>query len=214
MRAYGYARVSTKEQNLGRQLVELSKYVDSAYIFTDKQSGKDMDRAEYQLLKRIVQTDDVIYIKSLDRLGRNKQQIKVELEYYKSEGVRVKILDIPTTMMDIQEGQEWLIDMINNLLLEVLSTMAEHERVSIRQRQAEGIAVLKSKNNGHGIGRPKIEYPDNFKEVYEQVKSKDITSVKAMELLNLKKNTFYKLIKQYNRKIEGNHMSMDGKEEQ
>jgi len=197
MRVYGYARVSTKEQNLDRQLVELSKYVDDRYIFTDKQSGKDMDRVEYQLLRKIAQTNDVICIKSLDRLGRNKQQIKTELEYYKSQGIRVKILDIPTTMMDIQVGQEWLIDMINNLLLEVLSTMAEHERLSIKQRQAEGIAVLKSKNNGNGIGRPEIEYPNNFKEVYKQWKDTKITGVKAMDLLQLKKNTFYKLIKRY-----------------
>lgn len=197
MRVYGYARVSTKEQNLSRQLVELTKYVDDKYIFTDKQSGKDMDRVQYQLLKKVVQTNDVIYIKSLDRLGRNKQQIKNELEYYKLEGVRVKILDIPTTMMDIQEGQEWLIDMINNLLLEVLSTMAEHERVSIKQRQAEGIAVLRSNNNGDGVGRPEIECPSNFNEVYKQWKGSKITGVKAMELLQLKKNTFYKLIKRY-----------------
>ncbi|MCB2308836.1 recombinase family protein [Clostridium estertheticum] len=197
MRIYGYARVSTKDQNLDRQLVDLQKHVDIRYIFNDKLSGKDMDRPQYQLLRKVAQSGDVIYIKSLDRLGRNKQQIKDELEYYKVEGVRVKILDIPTTMMDIQEGQEWLIDMINNLLLEVLSTMAEHERISIRTRQAEGIAVLKSKNNGKGIGRPKAEYPINFKEVYKQWKDAEVTGVKAMELLQLKKNTFYKLIKQY-----------------
>ena len=197
MRIYGYARVSTKDQNLDRQLVELKKYVDEKYIFTDKQSGKDMDRPQYQLLRKIAQSGDVIYIKSLDRLGRNKQQIKQELEYYKSENVRVMILDIPTTMMDIQVGQEWLIDMINNLLLEVLSTMAEQERTNIRSRQSEGIAALKSKNNGKGIGRPKAEYPTNFKEVYEEWKAKTITAVTAMETLNLKKNTFYKLVKQY-----------------
>ena len=110
-------RVSTKDQNLDRQIVELEKYIDEKYIFTDKQSGKDMDRPQYQLLRKVAQRGDVIYIKSLDRLGRNKQQIKQEIEYYKIEGVRVKILDMPTTMMDIQVGQEWLIDMINNLLL-------------------------------------------------------------------------------------------------
>src|SRR5674536_259696 len=131
MRIYGYARVSSKDQNLDRQIVELTKYVDAKYIFTDKQSGKDMDRPQYQLLRKVSQQGDTIYIKSLDR---NKQKIKNELEFYKIEGVRVKILDIPTTMMDIQVGQEWLIDMINNLLLEVLSTMAEHERISIKER--------------------------------------------------------------------------------
>ncbi|MBU3098419.1 MULTISPECIES: recombinase family protein [Clostridium] len=197
MRIYGYARVSTKEQNLDRQMVELRKHVDEGYIFTDKQSGKDMERPQYQLLRKVSQRGDTIYIKSLDRLGRNKQQIKDELEYYKAEGVRVKILDIPTTMMEIAEGQEWLIDMINNLLLEVLSTMAEQERMNIRTRQAEGIAVLKAKNNGKGIGRPKVDYPKEWKKVYKDWKAEEITAVKAMEQLGLKKNTFYKLVKQY-----------------
>lgn len=197
MRIYGYARVSTKEQHLDRQIIELKKYVDERFIFADKQSGKDMERPQYQLLRKVAQKGDVIYVHSLDRLGRNKQQIKQELEYYNTEGVRVKILDIPTTMMDIQEGQEWLIDMINNLLLEVLSTMAQQERTKTRERQAQGIAALKAKNNGKGIGRPKVEYPDNFKEIYKKWKAGDITAVKAMELLDLKKNTFYRLAKDY-----------------
>jgi len=198
MRIYAYARVITKEQNLDRQMVELKKYVDDEkYIFTDKLSGKDMERPQYQLLKKFVQKGDTIYIKSLDRLGRNKQLIKNELEYYRAEGVRVKILDIPTTMMEIAEGQEWLIEMINNLLLEVLSTMAEQERTNIRTRQAEGIAILKAKNNGRGIGRPKADYPKEWQEVYAKWKAKELTAVKTMEQLGLKKNTFYKLVKQY-----------------
>ncbi|MBE3129069.1 MAG: recombinase family protein [Actinobacteria bacterium] len=197
LRVYGYARISTKKQNLSRQIVGLEKYVDRRYIFTDKASGKDMDRVQYQFLRKVAQQGDTIYIKSLDRLGRNKEQIKQELEYYKREKVRIKILEIPTTMMDIQIGQEWLIDMINNLLMEVLSTMAEHEQINIKERQAEGIAILRSNNNGKGIGRPKIGYPSNFKKVYAQWKLKTITGVKAMELLVLKKNTFYSLIKQY-----------------
>lgn len=195
MRIYGYCRVSTKEQNLDRQLIELEKYVDSRYIFKDKQSGKDMDRVEYQLLRKVAQRDDVIYIKSLDRLGRNKQQIKQELEYYKNEGVRIKILDIPTSMMDIPKGQEWLLDMINNLLIEVLSTMAEQERLNIKSRQAEGIAAAKDK--GKHLGRPKAEYPLNWNEVYNKWKHGEVSAVKAMEQLDLKKNTFYKLAKQY-----------------
>lgn len=201
MRIYGYARVSTKDQNLDRQMVELKKYVeDEKYIFTDKLSGKNMERPEYQLLRKVAHKGDTIYIKSLDRLGRNKQQIKDELEYYKSEGVRVKILDIPTTMMEIAEGQEWLIEMINNLLLEVLSTMAEQERKNIRTRQAEGIAVLKAKNDGKGIGRPKADYPKEWQEVYTKWKAKELTAVKTMEQLGLKKNTFYKLVKLYETK--------------
>ena len=195
MRTYGYSRVSTKDQNLDRQLVELEKHVEERFIFQDKQSGKDFNRAQYQLMKKVAQKGDVIFVKSLDRLGRNKKQIKEELEYYKNEGVRVKILDIPTSMMDITTGQEWLIDMINNLLIEVLSTMAEQERNNIRSRQAEGIAAAKSK--GLKFGRPGVEYPDNWKDIYDKWKVGEITAVKAMELLNLKKNSFYNLVKRY-----------------
>lgn len=195
MRIYGYCRVSTKEQNLDRQLIELEKYVDNRFIFTEKQSGKDFDRPQYQLLRKVAQAGDIIYIKSLDRLGRNKQQIKQELEYFKNEGVRLKILDIPTTMMDIQQGQEWLLDMINNLLIEVLATMAEQERLNIKLRQAEGIAAAKEK--GKHLGRPNINFPPNWLEIYTDWKDKKITAVKAMEELNLKKNTFYKLVKHH-----------------
>lgn len=194
-RIYGYARVSSKDQNLDRQLLELEKYVDREFIFADKQSGKDMDRLEYQLLRKITQKDDTIYIKSLDRLGRNKQQIKQELEYYKNKGVRVKILDLPTTMMSLESGQEWLMEMINNLLLEVLSTMAQQERTTIKQRQKEGIAAAQLK--GKHLGRPKAEYPPQWESVYKKWQAKEITAVKAMELLGLTRCTFYNLAKKY-----------------
>ena len=195
MRIYGYSRVSTKEQNLDRQLVELRKYVDDRFIFQDKVSGKDFNRPEYQLMRKVAQKGDVIYVKSLDRLGRNKSEVKQELEYYKNEGVRIKILDIPTSMMDIPEGQEWLMDMINNLLIEVLATMAEQERLNIRQRQAEGIAI--AKKEGKYKGRKEIDFPENWAEVYDQWKSRKIKGNEAMEKLGLKRNTFYRLIKKY-----------------
>lgn len=195
MRIYGYSRVSTKEQNLDRQLVELRKYVDDRFIFQDKVSGKDFNRPEYQLMRKVAQKGDAIYVKSLDRLGRNKSEIKQELEYYKNEGVRIKILDIPTSMMDISEGQEWLMDMINNLLIEVLATMAEQERLNIRQRQAEGIAI--AKEQGRYKGRKEIDFPENWVEVYDQWKNRKIKGNEAMEKLGLKRNTFYRLIKKY-----------------
>lgn len=198
MRIYGYSRVSTKDQNLDRQLVELKKFVEDRFIFQDKLSGKDFDRPQYQLMRKVAQKGDIIYVKSLDRLGRNKSQVKEELEYYKNEGVRVKVLDIPTTMMEIPEGQEWLMDMINNLLIEVLATMAEQERVNIKQRQAEGIAIAKEK--GVYKGRKKIEVDDTFKKAYDKWKAGEITAVKAMELTGLKRNTFYRRVSEY----EGN----------
>lgn len=196
MRIYGYMRVSTKDQNLDRQQIELQKYVEDRFIFQDKQSGKDFDRPQYQLMKKVAQKGDVIYIKSLDRLGRDKSQVKEELEYYKNEGVRIKILDIPTSMMEIPTGQEWLMDMINNLLIEVLSTMAEQERNNIRLRQAEGITIAKQK--GKYKGRQPIKINNNdFEKVYKQWKNEEITARKAMELLELKPNTFYRRVKEY-----------------
>ena len=204
----GYARVSSREQNLDRQISALKKYVDEDMIVTDKASGKDLDRVGYQSLKFGIgklTKGDTLYIKSLDRLSRNKEQAKNELQYFQKIGVRVKIIDLPTTMADIPKGQEWVLDMINNILIEVLSTIAENERQTIKQRQAEGLAVMPvgidgkkySKKTGRSIGRPKAEYPSNWVEVYSRWKNKEITAVKSMELLGLKRNTFYKLVNEY-----------------
>lgn len=192
-REYAYARVSSKDQNLDRQLLELEKYVDEKYIFMDKQSGKSMDRPQYQLLRKVADRGSTIYIKSLDRLGRNKTQIKQELEYYKSEGIRVKILDIPTTMMQVETGQEWLIDMINNLLLEVLSTMAEQDRIRIKTTQAEGIRA--SKNKGVKFGRPVAVKPPNFDAEVAKWRNNEQSATATFTKLGMSKTTFYKLTK-------------------
>lgn len=192
-RIYGYARVSSQDQNLDRQLLELEKYVDPRFIFQDKMSGKSMDRPQYQLLRKVAEKGSTIYIKSLDRLGRNKTQIKQELEYYKSEGVRVKILDIPTTMLQVETGQEWLIDMINNLLLEVLSTMAEQDRIRIKTTQAEGIRA--SKNKGVKFGRPVAVAPIGFKEEVSKWRNDEQSAVATYTKLGMSKTTFYKLVK-------------------
>ena len=197
MRKYGYARVSTKEQKLDRQTVELVKYVDEDFIFCDKMSGKNFDRPNYQLIRKVAQKGDEIYVKSLDRLGRNKAMIKEELEYFKTKGVRIKILDIPTTMTKFPEGQEWVMDMINNLLLEVLSTIAEQERLTTKKRQTEGIAVRKAK--GLPFGRPKVTYPEGWEKSYKQWKHGDIKAVEFMNICSLKKTSFYKLVKEYER---------------
>ena len=138
---YGYARVSSKEQNLDRQILELQKYVDKEFIIIDKQSGEDLSRPGYQALKSALglRAGDTLYIKSLDRLSRNKQDIKNELQYFKEHKIRLMILDLPTTMVQVPKGQEWIIEMINNILLEVLSSLAEQEREIIRKRQKEGL---------------------------------------------------------------------------
>lgn len=194
---YGYMRVSTKEQNLDRQMKSLVDFgVPAENIKSDKESGKDFNRDNYQLLRNeILREGDTLVIKELDRLGRNKDMLKKELDYFKSKGVRVKILNIPTTLMDIDKGQEWIIDMINNIIIEVLGAVAEEERNKIKSRQAEGIAAAKEK--GVKFGRPSIEYPKEFIPTYRKWKDGELKAVDAMRLLGLKKTTFYKLVKQY-----------------
>ena len=155
---YGYMRVSTKAQNLNRQEDALLEFgVEKDNIFADKESGKNFDREKYQEMKSILKRNDVLVIKELDRLGRNKEMVKEELEYFKSNGIRVKILNIPTTLIDFPEGQEWVMDMVNNILLEVMSSIAEEERRKIKTRQAEGIAAAKA--GGVKFG-PKVKYTE------------------------------------------------------
>lgn len=205
----GYARVSSREQNLDRQLIALRKYVPEDMIVTDRTSGKDFSRAGYQSLKvgigKLVK-GDTLYIKSLDRFSRNKDEAKKELQYFSGIGVRVKILDIPSTMAEVAAGQEWVLDMINNILIEVLASIAENERATILARQAEGIAAMPvdgesgkkiSKKTGRCIGRPPIQFPEHFGEYYQKWKSKEISATAAMKSLGLKPNSFYKLAHRY-----------------
>lgn len=193
---FGYMRVSTKEQNLDRQREALKNYVsDEKYIYRDKASGKDMEREGFQNMLKSMRSGDTLYIKSIDRLGRNKQQIKSYLEQFKNEGIRVKIIDLPTTMQDVPEGQEWVIDMINNIIIEVYTSMAEQERETIKQRQSEGIAVAKEK--GKHLGRPAMELPEEWNKLYKDWKAGKITAVAFMRRVDMKKATFYKKVKEY-----------------
>ena len=190
-RTYYYARVSSKEQNLDRQLAAFKALgAQEREIVTDKESGKDLDRAGYQALKNaMLRRGDTLVVKSLDRLSRNKSDIKNELQYFKDN--RIKVIDLPTTMMDLPAGQEWVFEMVNNILIEVLGTIAEQERQTIRQRQAEGIAAAKA--NGKRLGRPGITFPDNWTEIYTAWKEGKITAKTAMEKTGTKRTSFYKL---------------------
>ena len=192
-RTFYYARVSSKEQNLDRQLAAFAALGASERdIITDKESGKDLDRSGYIALKTaLLRRGDTLVIKSLDRLSRNKADIKNELQYFKDNGIRLKVLDLPTTMMDCPAGQEWVWDMVNNILIEVLGTIAQQERETIHSRQAEGIAAARAK--GVTLGRPKAEKPENWDTVMELWRSGSITAKKAMEMAVLKRTTFYKL---------------------
>ena len=192
-RIYGYARVSSREQNEDRQIEALISFgVSKDNIIIDKCSGKDTEREGYQYLKRqILRSGDTLVIKELDRLSRNKNDIKHELEYFKEAGVRVKILDIPTTLTDFPAEQMWVMDMINAILIEVLGSIAENERNKIRSRQKEGITAAKKKNVK--FGRPKINTPDNWNDISEQVKAKELTVSQAIKLLNISRSSYYRL---------------------
>ncbi len=190
----GYARVSSTSQNLDRQIAELEKYVDKSNIVVDKASGKDLNREGFKALKGPLglRKGDTLIIKSLDRLSRNKGDIKNELEWFKNNQINLRILDLPTTMIQLPEGQEWIRDMINNIIIEVMSSIAEQERLTIRQRQREGIDTAKAK--GRHLGRPRLEKPEEWDKYYEMWVSGKITARKAMELLDLKKTSFYNLV--------------------
>lgn len=192
---YGYVRVSTKEQNLDRQLIAIKQYIpDERNIITDKESGENLDRQGYQILRNmILRSGDTLIIKSLDRLSRNKSDIKRELEFFRENKIRLKVIDLPTTMIELEVGQEWVFNMVNNILIEVLGTIAEQERMNIKLRQAEGIAAAHAK--GVKFGRPRAKLPENWDSVIQDWKAGNITAVRAMKLTNTKRTTFYKLVK-------------------
>ena len=193
-RTYYYARVSSKEQNLDRQISAFEALgATDRDIITDKESGKDFNRTGYMALKNnILRGGDTLVVKSLDRLSRNKSDIKNELQYFKDNNIRLKVIDLPTTMMDLPEGQEWVFEMVNNILIEVLGTIAEQERETIRKRQAEGIEAAKAL--GKKLGRPALTFPTNWDKVYASWKAGEITAKTAMEQTNIKRTSFYKLV--------------------
>jgi DNA invertase Pin-like site-specific DNA recombinase len=164
MAKYFSARVSSKDQNLARQLAEAKKYgVPEENIFCDKITGRKKDRPEYDRMKSLLQRGDEVYFKELDRIGRDKCLIKEELEWFRERGVLVRILDVPTTLMELPSGQEWVFEMVNNILIEVLGTIAEQEWKKTKQRREEGIAAMPvvdgkrvSSKTGKGFGRPEI----------------------------------------------------------
>ena len=199
---WGYARVSTKEQNLERQLVELRQYVPKEdNILSDKQSGKDFNRTAYQKLKSMARSGDEIYVKNIYRLGRNKQMIKDELQYFKDHCIHVHILSFPQTMVNVEdERQKGVMELVTNLLIEVFSFIAEEERNNIRTRQAEGIAVWRNTGKtktGRPYGRPRTQFPSNWNHIYSIWKEKHIKSKEAWRLLNISKNTFYRLVREH-----------------
>ena len=186
---YGYIRVSTREQNEDRQVIALREVgVPERNVYIDKQSGKDFKRPQYKKLLRKMKKDDLLYIKSIDRLGRNYAEILEQWRMLtKDKGIDIVVLDMP--LLDTRRGKDLMGTFLSDIVLQVLSFVAENERTNIRQRQAEGIAAAKAK--GIKFGRPPLPLPDNFYEVHKAWRSKKMTLKQAAEACNMPVGTFY-----------------------
>lgn len=194
---YGYARVSTIAQNLDRQLDELQKLgIDDKHIYTDKESGKDFNRTNYKKLCRKLKPGDVLFIKAIDRLGRNYNMVLDEWRILtKEKGIDIVVIDMP--LLDTRiEGKNLVGKFIADVVLQVLSFVAENERETMRQRQAEGIRMAKLK--GIKFGRPSVETPENFIEIMDSYRKKEITSADACKLTGLSRGTFFRKMKKSN----------------
>lgn len=203
---YGYVRVSDKDQHTERQVEGIRKYwvdIKEENLFVEKISGKKGmdDRPEYSILRRVLRTGDELVIDALDRLGRKKADVKAELEYLKAKGVTLRVLSIKTTLEDI-DGQGWVLEMINNLLIEVYTSLAEQELVEKERRQRDGIAEARKK--GVYKGRKPIDFDQNrFAELYSRWKIGNIKAKEFMELMGLKPNTFYRSVQRYEAEVLG-----------
>lgn len=199
---YGYVRVSSKDQNLARQLETMEGYKEITEVFCDKQSGKDFKRPEYERLKSVVQKGDEVIVKELDRLGRNKEGIKEEIKWFKEQGVILRILDLPTSLIDF-EGQEWIGEVVNNILIEVMGAMAQQEREKIEKRREEGIAAMPivngkrvSTKTGNEYGRPAIQIDDLFEKFLKKQKDGELTVAECCKQLGISRATWYNRLKE------------------
>lgn len=193
MAKYFAIRVSSKDQNFARQLAVASEYeIPPENVFCDKISGRKKERPEYDRMKGLLKRGDEVYFTELDRIGREKHLIKEELEWFKEIGVIVRVLNIPTTLVEIPQGQEWVLEMVNNVLIEVMGTIAEQEWLKIKERREAGIAAMPidengrkvSSRTGRGFGRPSSDV--------EVVLLDGETIAQACERLGISKATFYR----------------------
>lgn len=202
---YSYIRVSTKHQNIDRQFEEIKALgIDDKYIYIDKESGKDFDRTKYQKLIKKLKKDDLLIIKSIDRLGRNYRMILEEwARITKTIGADIKVLDMP--LLDTRiEGKNLVGKFISDIVLQVLSFVAENERINIKQRQAEGIRIAKEK--GVKFGRPKAILPHNTIDILDKYINKELTNILAARLIGVSRGTFFRLVKE--RKLLKNNMKI------
>lgn len=200
-KVFNYIRVSSKEQNEARQVEAMNKWnkennVTNAIQLIDKATGTNTNRDKLQLMLQVLDKGDLVVIKSIDRLSRNYKECKQLWEQITNKGADIVVIDMP--ILDTRQYKDLLGSFISDLILSVLGYVAEQETEFRKQRQAEGIAIAKAQ--GKHLGRPKATYPNNWNKVYNQWKNKQITGKEAMETMNLKRTTFYKLVKEY----EGN----------
>ena len=201
---YAYLRVSTKEQNLERQVVAVKEYrpeLINENIYSDKQTGKNFKRPAYEELKRGLRPGDELIIKELDRLGRNKKMIKEELDWFRENKIIVRILNIPTTLIDFQ-GQEWIFEMVNNILIEVMTSLAQEEVEKREQRQKEGIAVMPivdgkhvSLKTGRPMGNPGKDLTE-FSKFFEKTKNGELSVSESCRQLGISRTHWYRLCKE------------------
>ena len=202
---YAYIRVSTKHQNIDRQFEEIKALgIDDKYIYIDKESGKDFDRTKYQKLIKKLKKDDLLIIKSIDRLGRNYRMILEEwARITKTIGADIKVLDMP--LLDTRiEGKNLVGKFISDIVLQVLSFVAENERINIKQRQAEGIRIAKEK--GVKFGRPKATLPPNAINILDKYINRKLTNIEVTKLIGVSRGTFFRLVKE--RKLLKNSMKI------
>ena len=192
---YGYIRVSSRDQNEERQTAAFQRLpIPKKNIFIDKQSGKDFDRPSYQCMVRRMKKDDLLYIKSIDRLGRCYGEILEQWRILtKEKGVDIVVLDMP--LLDTRRGKDLMGTFLSDIVLQVLSFVAENERTNIRQRQAEGIAAAKTR--GVKFGRPALPYPDNFQNIHNDWRKKKITLRQAADACGMPVGTFYGKAKKF-----------------
>lgn len=208
MITYAYERVSSKDQNLERQETAIRNFrpnISDANIFKDKVTGKTFDREHYNEMKIILEhlskvnvTNDLIEVvfEEMDRLGRDKESIKKELQWYKDRGIYIRILELPSTLVDIDSNNKWVMDMVTNILIEVYATMAQQELEKRAKRQTEGI--IEAQKKGIKFGRQPIQLNESeFMTVYNSWKAAEINARQAMNILGIKPNTFYRRVKEY-----------------
>lgn len=194
MRVYGYVRVSSFDQNEERQMIELrNKNVSENNIYKDKQSGKDFDRPQYKRLIKKLKKGDLLYILSIDRLGRNYEEIQKQWRLLTKEiGIDICVIDMP--LLDTRQGKDLMGTFIADLVLQILSFVAQNERENIRKRQAQGIAAAKKR--GIKFGRPEINVPKDFESIISLKNNREIKTKEALKLCNMSRSTFYRKLKE------------------